>query len=264
MQNNKQQTLTRLGTFAAGLGAAVLTLGATAAYAADAQPQIIGGDPAAEGQFPWIVALADADDPSFNYCGGQLVTEEIVLTAAHCTESSAPGDVLIRHGSTDIDETDVYEVADIYVPNSYDRSTMANDWSLIKLETPVFGAETVPLAGADTKDWDTLTVAGWGTTEWGSGSDELLHVDVPYITDAECSGAYGWEFDADTMLCAGDLENGGVDSCQGDSGGPLVSQDGVLVGIVSWGYGCAEAGNPGVYANVGELHDDITAAIANF
>jgi secreted trypsin-like serine protease len=273
VQHNKK-TLIRLGAItAAGLGAAVLALGTTsAAYAEDntsdgqapndIQPKIIGGEPAADGQFPWIVALADAGDPSFNYCGGQLVAEDVVLTAAHCTESSDAADVLIRHGSTDITETDVYEVADIYVPDSFDRSTMANDWSLIKLASPISGAETVPLADADTKDWGTLTVAGWGTTESGAGSQDLLHVDVPYITDAECTGAYGAEFDASTMICAGDLENGGVDSCQGDSGGPAVSADGTLVGIVSWGYGCAEAGNPGVYANVGLLHDDITAALA--
>lgn len=267
---NKKKTLTRIGALAAaGIGAAALALGSTSAYAEDnspnaVEPKIIGGEPAADGQFPWMVALASADDPSFNYCGGQLIEPDVVLTAAHCTESSNAADVLIRHGDTDITRTDVYEVADIYVPDSFNRSTLQNDWSLIKLDSPISGAETVSLATADTKDWGTVTVAGWGTTEFGGGSRDLLHVDVPYITDADCTGAYGSGFDASTMLCAGDLENGGIDACQGDSGGPLVSADGTLVGIVSWGQGCAEAGNPGVYSNVGLLHDDITAALANF
>ncbi|SDD90059.1 S1 family peptidase [Glycomyces harbinensis] len=266
---NRRKTLTRIGALAAvGLGAAALALGTTGANAEEAAPeggfdaQIIGGQPAEEGQFPWIVALADAGDPSFNYCGGQLIAEDVVLTAAHCTEGTAAADVVIRHGGTDITQTDVYEVAEIVVADGFDGSTMVNDWSLIRLAEPITGAETLPLADADTKDWGTLTVAGWGTTESGSTSQDLLYVDVPYVTDGECDGAYGAEFDDATMLCAGDLANGGVDSCQGDSGGPLVSADGVLVGIVSWGYGCAEAGNPGVYANVGLLHDDITAALA--
>ncbi|MFG3338559.1 S1 family peptidase [Glycomyces sp. NPDC048151] len=266
---NRSKTLTRIGAaVAAGLGAAALTLGATGAYAeegnanGDFETKIIGGEPAADGQFPWIVALADANDPSFNYCGGQLIEADVVLTAAHCTEGTAAADMVIRHGGTDITQTEVYEVAEIKVADGFDGSTMVNDWSLVKLAAPIPGAETVPLADADTKDWGTLTVAGWGTTESGSGSQDLLFVDVPYVTDAECSGAYGAEFDADSMICAGDLANGGVDSCQGDSGGPLVSADGVLVGVVSWGYGCAEAGNPGVYANVGLLHGDITAALA--
>jgi trypsin len=266
---NRRKTLTRIGAaVAAGLGAAALTLGATGAYAedntanGDFEAKIIGGEPAADGQFPWIVALADASDPSFNYCGGQLIAADVVLTAAHCTEGTAAADMVIRHGSTDITQTEVYEVAEIKVADGFDGSTMVNDWSLVKLAEPIPDAATVPLADADTKDWDTLTVAGWGTTESGSGSQDLLFVDVPYVTDAECSGAYGAEFNADSMICAGDLDNGGVDSCQGDSGGPLVSPDGVLVGIVSWGYGCAEAGNPGVYANVGLLHDDINAALA--
>jgi secreted trypsin-like serine protease len=270
VQNHKKKTLTRIGAMtAAGLGAAVLALGATSAYAednapSDIEPKIIGGEPAGPDEFPWIVALADANDPSFNYCGGQLIAEDVVLTAAHCTVDSQPADVVIRHGSTDITQTDVYEVADIYVAEGFDGSTMVNDWSLIKLAAPIAGATTVPLAESDTKDWGSLTVAGWGTTESGAGSQDLLKVDVPYVTDEECSGAYGAEFDAGSMICAGDLANGGKDSCQGDSGGPMVAADGTLVGVVSWGYGCAEAGNPGVYANVGLLHDDITAALANF
>nr|WP_255672066.1 serine protease [Glycomyces amatae] len=244
-----------------------MALGTTGANAEEAAPggdfdaQIIGGQPAAEGQFPWIVALADANDPSYNYCGGQLIEPDVVLTAAHCTEGSAASDVVVRHGGTDIAETDVHEVAAVHVAEGFDGATMANDWALVRLAEPIAGAPTVPLADADTEG-GTLTVAGWGTTESGSLSDALLYVDVPYIADADCSGAYGSEFDAATMICAGDLENGGVDSCQGDSGGPLVSADGVLVGIVSWGYGCAEAGKPGVYANVGLLHDDIEAALA--
>lgn len=264
-----RKTLTRIGAVvAAGLGAAALTLGATGAHAednstnGDVDAKIIGGQPADDGQFPWIVALADAADPSFNYCGGQLIEADVVLTAAHCTEGTAAADMLIRHGSNDITQTDVYEVAEIKVADGFDGSTMVNDWSLVKLAEPIPNAVTVPLADADTKDWGTLTVAGWGTTESGSGSQDLLYVDVPYITDAECSDAYAGEFNADSMICAGDLADGGVDSCQGDSGGPLVSADGVLVGIVSWGHGCAEAGNPGVYANVGLLHGDITAALA--
>ena len=267
---NRRKTLTRLGALtAAGLGVAALALGATSAYADDnapndIEPKIIGGQPAEDGQFPYIVALADAGDPSFNFCGGQLVAEDVVLTAAHCTEGSAAADIVIRHGSTDITQTDVYDVTDIYVAEGFDGSTMVNDWSLIKLAEPITGAETVPLAESDTKDWGTLTVAGWGTTESGSTSQDLLYVDVPYVTDTECSGAYGSEFNADSMICAGDLANGGVDSCQGDSGGPLVSADGVLVGIVSWGYGCADAGNPGVYSNVGLLYDDITTKLADF
>ncbi|WP_158630510.1 serine protease [Glycomyces terrestris] len=268
MQHYRKTLVTIGAVIAAGLGAAALALSTAGANAeepsggGDFDAQIIGGDPAAEGQFPWIVALADASDPSFNYCGGQLVEQDVVLTAAHCTEGSDPADVVIRHGGTDITRTEVYEVAEIVVADGYDGATMANDWALVKLAEPIAGAATVPLADADTKDWGTLTVAGWGTTETGSGSQDLLHVDVPYVTDDECAGAYGGEFDAASMICAGDLEHGGVDSCQGDSGGPLVSADGVLVGVVSWGHGCAEAGKPGVYANVGLLHGDITAALA--
>lgn len=267
---NRRKTLTRIGAaVAAGLGATALTLGATGAYAEDNgtndfEAKIIGGEPAAEGEFPYIVALADANDPSFNFCGGQLVAEDVVLTAAHCTEGSAPADFVVRHGSNDITQTEVYEVADLYVAEGYDGGSMVNDWALVKLSEPIAGAEVVPLAESDTEDWGTLTVAGWGTTESGSGSQDLLKVDVPYVGDTDCSGAYGSGFDADTMICAGDLAAGGVDSCQGDSGGPLVSADGVLVGIVSWGEGCAEAGKPGVYANVGFLYDDIQAKLAEF
>ncbi|KAK2725369.1 hypothetical protein QYM36_000016, partial [Artemia franciscana] len=83
----------------------------------------------------------------------------------------------------------------------------------------------------------------------GSLSDVLLAVNVPVISDADCRGAYGETDVADSMICAGDLANGGIDSCQGDSGGPLYMGS-TIIGIVSWGYGCAYAGYPGVYTQV--------------
>lgn len=97
------------------------------------------------------------------------------------------------------------------------------------------------------------TIIGWGTTSFeGDESDVLLEAQVPIISDAQCAGAYGGDFDAATMVCAYD---GTHDTCQGDSGGPLLVPDGselVLAGITSWGVGCADEGNPGVYTRVGE------------
>ena len=102
-------------------------------------------------------------------------------------------------------------------------------------------------------------VAGWGTTENsppGTGwdrQDDLRRTEVPIRTAAECTGAYGSTYVDGVMLCAGYPE-GGKDSCYGDSGGPLFVAEGSrwrVVGIVSWGDGCADAGDYGVYADIG-------------
>ncbi|XP_042859474.1 trypsin-1-like [Penaeus japonicus] len=87
----------------------------------------------------------------------------------------------------------------------------------------------------------------------------LMKVTVPIVSDAECRDAYGQNDVDDSMICAG-LPEGGKDSCQGDSGGPLVCSDtgsAYLAGIVSWGYGCARPGYPGVYTEVAYFVDRI-------
>lgn len=79
-----------------------------------------------------------------------------------------------------------------------------------------------------------------------------MKVSVP-VTDREtCRSQYGAGEITDNMVCAG-LDEGGKDACQGDSGGPLVDEQGTLVGVVSWGQGCAQAGFSGVYARVGSF-----------
>merc|ERR1711913_212006 len=89
-------------------------------------------------------------------------------------------------------------------------------------------------------------VSGWGTTSSGGSLAKILQkVTVPVVSDKKCREDYGEDAIADSMICNG-YDKGGKDSCQGDSGGPLMCGK-QLSGIVSWGYGCAAAGYPGVY-----------------
>ncbi|MGH8792562.1 MAG: S1 family peptidase [Stackebrandtia sp.] len=236
----------------------------------DAGVNVIGGEPAEEGQFPYMVALADAADPAFNFCGGSLVAEDIVLTAAHCLEGTKAADVVARHGSVDLESGDVTDYAgeEIHLSEDYgDPTVISNDWALLKLAEPVEGAELLPIVDNADSDTGDFEVMGWGVTDTGDVSTTLNWATVPFIDDEQCAEAYGEgeEWHAESQICAGNWDDGGVDTCQGDSGGPMISRDengdAVQVGIVSWGYGCAEPKNPGVYSQVSYLSEAINAAI---
>lgn len=99
-----------------------------------------------------------------------------------------------------------------------------------------------------------------GTLSSGASSSptELRKVSVPIVSRATCRSNYGSSTITDNMICAG-VASGGKDSCQGDSGGPLVDASNRLIGIVSWGEGCAAAGKPGVYTRVGSVLSFINA-----
>ena len=116
----------------------------------------------------------------------------------------------------------------------------------------------LPQADTEYSEGENVTVSGWGVMSTGEGtiSNVLNAVDVPITSFEDCKSAYGQRVNRD-HVCAG-LKQGGKDSCQGDSGGPLVRRRGnltELVGIVSFGYGCAQAGAPGVYTKVSSYID---------
>ncbi|GFT87403.1 plasma kallikrein [Nephila pilipes] len=144
--------------------------------------------------------------------------------------------------------------------------SLKNDIALLRLTTPIDIENSdgfingVCLPSKDIADniTGTGTVTGWGTTsQGGSLSETLKAVDVPILSDEKCKEVYKENYES-TMLCAG-YEGGGKDSCQGDSGGPFVqrSSNGIstLIGIVSWGYGCAQPNYPGVYTETAHYID---------
>lgn len=141
---------------------------------------------------------------------------------------------------------------------SYNSATTDNDIALWKLSTAIptsstIGYITLPVQGSDPVTGASTTTAGWGLlTESGSTLPaNLRKVTVPVISRATCQSEYGTSAVTTNMFCAG-LAAGGKDSCSGDSGGPIIdTATGVLIGLVSWGQGCAEAGFAGVYSRIG-------------
>lgn len=225
------------------------------------QDEIVGGWDALHNRYPWIASLWDeiALGTDFFFCGGTLIAPRWVLTAAHC-----PTPDYVKVGP-DMDTAARRDVLARYVP-AFDPSTMENDIALLELSSTVsattvtvnidrgFPSE-IPLASASADDANTI-VAGWGNTSEGGGqapTDDLQEVGVPAVTLASCREAYGEAAIHDSNICAG-YPQGGKDSCQGDSGGPLLATlfGDIQIGVVSWGYGCARAGLPGVYSRVSD------------
>jgi len=220
--------------------------------------RIVGGEDAGKGEFPWQVALV-SNGQSRPFCGGILLSSDTVLTAAHCKTSISRFQVVV--GEHDVSKGDGEQKISpsrwINHP-SYNGNTQDNDFAIIKLGSPaVFseGVSPVCLPSASTNyDSNVATVTGWGTLSSGGSQPNILQkVDVNTMTNAKCSGsdtAYSASDITANMICAQDA---GKDSCQGDSGGPMVTKEGSyysIIGVVSWGFGCAQANAPGVYSRV--------------
>jgi len=240
-----------------GLGHALLlaVVVSTAAGAAErGQPEIVGGSVAEDGAWPWQVALVKAktkDNYDAFYCGGSLINQQWVLTAAHCVVDDhgrveTAGNIEVLVGTNDLKSGGQrVAVARVVANRDYDPKTVVNDVALLELEEPV-AIETIDVVSSEEQE-DRVAPAGTDAvvTGWGRTSVKptvfprrLMQAEITTATLATCRKAHPGETVNGTMICAG-VPSGRPDSCNGDSGGPLVVEaragDYVLLGAVSWG-----------------------------
>mmetsp|Transcript_35249 Transcript_35249/g.85300 ORF Transcript_35249/g.85300 Transcript_35249/m.85300 type:complete len:801 (+) Transcript_35249:513-2915(+) len=243
-------------------------------------PRIINGHEADPSQFPFVVVLTSKDNLK---CAGSLIAPDIVLTAAHCSESFREVQVGRFNRSDDTEQYDSLIVESIHTHPQYFRNRFLDpdphDFAVVKL----FGQATIP---TKTTQQDPVVkinrdesvpspnqimhVAGWGAVDpsyWNEQSDVLRETDAFYIPTDDCKEYVGKymhhtiDFSKVVVdgatLCAMNFKDLS-DSCRGDSGGPLVVSDidqTVLVGVVSAGYGCANPNLPALYARVSHVQD---------
>lgn len=230
------------------------------------RPNIVGGVVADKGEFPFQVSLQSSSGSHF--CGGSLIKKNWVLTAAHCVARWNSGNKIVvgLHDQKDKTGTETFTAKKVVANAQYNSGTLDYDYALLQLSgdskfrTIELNNVEIEIPEVDQAPYNVWT-AGWGTTSEGSYAlPRLLNkVEVPLVTQKACNAPEAYSGDiTDRMICAGYVQ-GGKDSCQGDSGGPLfvkqTSGDYLLIGVVSWGQGCARPNKFGVYSKVNAVMD---------
>ncbi|XP_071537578.1 trypsin-1-like, partial [Panulirus ornatus] len=239
--------------------------------------RIVGGTDAGLHEFPWQALVLI---PS-GFCGGVLINERFVLTAAHCIDSTAlpngalPEVVLGEHQRSTQDETPhtmVLQAARVVPHESYGQPVSAkdNDIGLIELASSVDLEATPNIApacppGLDNYDSTSVIAIGWGFTSFpGKRADVLQKVDLVTVPLEQCRDKYLAGLVTENMICAAAE---GKDACFDDSGGPLMTRAGnhwQVIGIVSFGpTACADKTVPGVYTRVTNYIPWILSKIGN-
>ncbi|NWH43304.1 FA10 factor, partial [Fregata magnificens] len=196
------------------------------------------------------------------FCGGTILNENFILTAAHCMNQSKEIKVVV--GEVDREKKEqsetMHTVDKILVHSKYIAETYDNDIALIKLKEPITFSEYIIAACLPEADFANEVlmnqrsgmVSGFGREfEGGRLSKKLKVLQVPYVDRSTCKQSTNFAI-TENMFCAG-YETEQKDACQGDSGGPHVTRykDTYFVtGIVSWGEGCAKKGKYGVYTKL--------------
>ncbi|XP_076029063.1 uncharacterized protein LOC143017907 [Oratosquilla oratoria] len=221
-------------------------------------PRIVGGYPSKAHSHPWIASLRSRGNQHF--CGGSVISKRHILTAAHCVVAFKRFPALIQVYLGAVNATDgiPYDIEMITIhPRFSILSPYDNDLAIVQVKQEVFfTAKIFPVClpkETDGPPTGKAVVAGWGkSSEDGGLTANLMELTVPILPKEDCASYKSYL--TKRMLCAG-FPQGGKDSCQGDSGGPLVqftnrTESATLIGIVSFGHGCARPLYPGLYTRL--------------
>ena len=228
------------------------------------QPRVIGGAPISVSAVPWQVAVVTQTSRGTSLCGGSLLSDRFVLTAAHCVANTSAAAVTVSAATTVLNQPVIRRsVINIALAPGWEPRTLRGDLAVLQLSEAVPlgpNAQAVALpTSQDPQTWPAAGtpafVSGWGAQSIdGPSENQLRGAAVPIVTgplDPRC-GSYPFSLDVRSQLCAGFLQ-GGADACPGDSGGGLVvNAAGVptIAGVVSAGFDCGQPGFPGIYARV--------------
>ncbi|XP_010084154.1 PREDICTED: transmembrane protease serine 9 [Pterocles gutturalis] len=234
--------------------------------------KIVGGTDASRGEIPWQVSLKE---DSRHFCGATIIGDRWLLSAAHCFNETNPEEIEAYVGTTSLNGTDgtavKVNVTRVIQHPLFNPAVLDFDVAVLELARPLVFNNYIqpiclPLAVQKFPVGKKCIISGWGSLQEGNVTkpEILQKASVGIIDQTTCNFLYNFSL-TDRMICAGFLE-GKIDSCQGDSGGPLACEvaPGVfyLAGIVSWGIGCAQAMNPGVYSRITKLTDWILDTIS--
>lgn len=240
------------------------------------QPKITGGITVPYGMYPWQVNFRRITSRSLSgrysfqlVCGGTIISEYWLLTAAHCFTNEVKKDIQVGLGDHQLFRADkfeqVFEIEDIIPHERFNAHTLDYDIALVKIKRRegrgiIFNnfvqPACLPTASTPYRSGTMCDISGWGRTESNNAASKariLQAASVPLVHWYWCKIAFISRHFSDRMMCAGYVR-GGKDTCRGDSGGPLVCKDKgtyTLFGITSWGLGgCGESLSPGVYSHV--------------
>ncbi|OQR76984.1 hypothetical protein BIW11_07418, partial [Tropilaelaps mercedesae] len=239
--------------------------------------RIVNGERAPEGSHPWLLGLF----MGYNFiCGGSLITNRYVLSAAHCFEYGAQrySALMGANDLTDKTKRIARRICRIAIHSNYESVNYHNDIAIAELHEPVdisgkwIRSICLPPSTQQPDDISgrQFTAAGWGSTqnELSKAATRLLEIQITAISDSACENQYRniIQIDSSIQICAGDPEFNAKDTCQGDSGGPLIHRGSDsryrVEGITSFGVGCAGEGSPlGGYTRVAPFVDWISMVV---
>ncbi|XP_053952766.1 trypsin alpha-3-like [Anastrepha ludens] len=230
---------------------------------AETSERIVGGSAVTQKKYRYYVRLHNQGQ---FMCGGSLVRNNAVLTAAHCVKGTNVKALRIHADTIRLSDAGVVRsVKNALVSKSYNGGILNYDVAVLILSSaiPSSSFTAIPLNKKAVTSGTSCLVIGHGyTTEDGAVAQVLQEVWVPVINRATCQHKYrGVGTITGYMMCAS--VPGKKDSCGGDSGGPMIC-NGQQAGIVSWGKGCAQVKYPGVYTDVSKVYDFIEKVLAQY